>query len=84
MQHSVALRVLPAAPVGAMASFMSIMSFHPLTVRKWRARHSLAFMKAWKELKEGNTIITVMYSEKNPRRNVPCICADYEAVNDAE
>ena len=41
-------------------------------------------MKAWKELKEGNTVITVMYSRKNPKRNVPYICADYEAVNEAE
>jgi hypothetical protein len=41
-------------------------------------------MKAWKELKEGNTVITVMYSEKNPRWSVPYICADYEVVNDAE
>ena len=40
-------------------------------------------MKAWKELKEGNTVLTVVYSEKNPKWNVPYICADYEAVSAA-
>ena len=40
-------------------------------------------MKSWEELKEGNTVITVLYSEKKPRWNVPYVCADYEVVADA-
>ena len=39
--------------------------------------------KAWKDLEEGNTVITIVYWEKNPRWSVPYICADYEVVGDA-
>jgi hypothetical protein len=38
---------------------------------------------AWEELKEGNTVLTILYWQKNPGWNVPYICADYEAVSAA-
>jgi hypothetical protein len=40
-------------------------------------------MKAWKELQEGSATITVVYSEKNPKWNMPYICAEYEAASAA-
>jgi hypothetical protein len=39
---------------------------------------------AWQDLKDGNTVITVLYSEKNPGQNVPYICADYEVETATE
>ena len=41
-------------------------------------------MNALNELREGNTVITVLYSEKKPARNLPYICADYEVETSTE
>ena len=41
-------------------------------------------VNAWYELKDGNTVITVLYSEKNPARNVIYVCADYEVKGSIE
>ena len=52
--------------------------------RAWKQNALVQSMAAWKELREGNTVIDVMYSPRNPKRNIPYICADYEVVPGAE
>ena len=58
--------------------------FSPIGKAPMKCRSSVDSMRAWQELKEGNTVIDIVYNPKNPKWNVPYICVDYEVVSDAQ
>lgn len=58
--------------------------FSPTGKVPMRCKTLVGSPKAWQELREGNTVIDVVYSPTHPTWNVPYVCSDYEVVNDAK